>query len=53
MLFVTFCSSRSSYVDGSSLKTLVVLSAAMRSLALFLMRSVSSFSLLRKGMGKG
>ena len=41
-------SSRSLYLDGSSLKKLVVLSVS--SLGSFLMRSVSSFSLLRKGL---
>ena len=43
-----FFSSRSLYVDGSSLSKLVVLSAAISSLGSFLMRSVSSFSLSRK-----
>ena len=45
-----FFSSRSLYVDVSSLWKLVVLSAAISSLGSFLMRSVSSFSLLRKGL---
>ena len=41
---------RSLYVDGSSLKRLVVLPAAISSLGSFLMRLVSSFNLLRKGL---
>ena len=38
------------YVDGSSLQKLVVLSAAISSLGSFLIWSVFSFSLLRKGL---
>ena len=38
------------YVDDSSLYKLVVLSAAISSLGSFLIRSVSSFSLFRKGL---
>ena len=40
--FVILFSSRSLYVDGSSLKKLVVLSAAISSMGSFLMWSVSS-----------